>query len=284
MTRFQPNWLQAGSYAASQDRAVLGALWPSAACTGLIVSPVSGTTVQIAPGTAAVPSANGTGTVLCHSDAVEQVILPAAGSTARTDLIVVDPRSVDLGGTAEEDFRFWYVQGVEGAGVPSAPTGQLVLAQVNRPGGSATIAPVDIIDVRPFGGLSVPAPPIKAGIFDMYMGSLNAGTYDGATFDLPAPDVPCQMVGVTGGTHGYGALTSTMTYEIRRRDTNVSIMTPASSGAVHAPSGQMMGVASFPLSIARIDPGQVIGLYIHVVIASSNNWCAPRMNWQLLPL
>ena len=30
MTRYTPQWFQAGSYAASVDRRLIGALWPSA--------------------------------------------------------------------------------------------------------------------------------------------------------------------------------------------------------------------------------------------------------------
>ena len=89
MTRHTPLWEQSGSYAASDDRGLLSALWPGPAVTGCaVLPPASGMTVTVDPGYAAVPSANGTGTVLCHSDAVETVadFLPRhrPGRTGRT--------------------------------------------------------------------------------------------------------------------------------------------------------------------------------------------------------
>ena len=84
MTRYTPLWEQAGSYAAGIDRRLLSALWPAAATTGLAVTATSGMVLAIAPGTAAVPSSNNTGSLLCVSDAIENVTLtaaPAAGNS-----------------------------------------------------------------------------------------------------------------------------------------------------------------------------------------------------------
>src|SRR2546430_166712 len=106
MTRYTPQWLQAGSYAASVDRRLLGALWPSPASTGCAVTVSAGMTVNIAPGQAAVPSQNITGSTPCSSYAVEQVTLssaPGAG-TNRYDLIICRPRGNDLDGGANTDF------------------------------------------------------------------------------------------------------------------------------------------------------------------------------------
>jgi hypothetical protein len=153
MTRFTPLWLQSGSYAGSVDRRLLGALWPAAASSGMAVTVASGTTVNIAPGSIAVPSVNNTGSVLCASDAQEQVILPTAPASgvSRWDLVIVRPRGTDLDGGGNNDFIFDYVSGAESASppIPNAPAGTAPLARINRPGGSAAIVPADIIDMRP---------------------------------------------------------------------------------------------------------------------------------------
>ena len=56
MTKYQPLWQQAGSYAASVDRGLLGSLWPAGGTTGAAVAAVANTMqVQAQPGTVAVP-------------------------------------------------------------------------------------------------------------------------------------------------------------------------------------------------------------------------------------
>jgi len=109
MTRHTPLWEQSGSYAASDDRGLLSALWPGPAVTGCaVLPPASGMTVTVDPGYAAVPSANGTGTVLCHSDAVETVadFLPAPpAGTDRTDLVVCQSRGATVPALPGERLR-----------------------------------------------------------------------------------------------------------------------------------------------------------------------------------
>jgi hypothetical protein len=159
MTRYTPLWLQAGSYAASVDRRLMGALWPNAASTGCLVTLASGMTVNIAPGTVAVPTQNATGSTLCVSDAIEQVTLagaPASGSN-RYDLIICQPRGNDLDAGANNDFIFTTVTGVAAATPtpPAVPAGAAALAQIYVPGGSASITAGNIVDRRP-GGLPIP--------------------------------------------------------------------------------------------------------------------------------
>jgi hypothetical protein len=155
MTRYTPQWLQQGSYPASVDRRLIGALWPSPASSGLAVTVASGMTVNIAPGQVAVPSSNNTGTMLCSSDAVEQ---PPALSAApaspnnRIDLIICQVRGNDLDAGANNDFLFTTVTGVAATTpvAPAVPANAVALAQIYVPGNSASIVAGNITDRRPF--------------------------------------------------------------------------------------------------------------------------------------
>jgi hypothetical protein len=153
MTRFAPQWLQADSYAASVDRRLIGALWPTPASTGCAVTVSSGMTLNVAAGQVAVPTPNNTGSVLCTSDAVEQVTLtaaPAAGNN-RIDLVVCQARGNDLDGGTNNDFIFTNVSGTVAASPtpPAVPAGSVALAQVYVGGGVAAIVPANITDQRP---------------------------------------------------------------------------------------------------------------------------------------
>jgi hypothetical protein len=160
MTRFTPQWLQSGLYAASVDRRLIGALWPTPASTGCAVTAASGMTVNIAPGQVAVPSANSTGSLLCSSDAVEQVTLAAAPGSGsnRYDLVTCQARGNDLDGGANNDFIFTTVTGVAASSpaIPATPNNAVALAQIYVPGGSASVTAGNITDRRP-GALAVPA-------------------------------------------------------------------------------------------------------------------------------
>ena len=161
MTRFTPQWLQSGSYAASQDRRLIGALWPAPASSGCAVSVSSGMTLNITAGQVAVPSQNNTGTTLCTSDAVEQIVIPAAPPSGqnRIDLVICQPRGTDLDGGANNDWIWTSVQGspaTAGSETPPAtPAGAVQVAQVRITGGSAALVAGNIFDTRP-GGLSLP--------------------------------------------------------------------------------------------------------------------------------
>jgi hypothetical protein len=156
MTRFTPLWEQAGDYAASVDRRLLGALWPRPASSGGAVTPGSGMTVSIAPGSVAVPTLNSTGSVLCVSDAVETVTLDPAPPTgnSRYDLIICQPRAADIDGGSNNDFIFDNVSGVAATSpaIPATPAGTVALARILVAGGSASIPSANITDIRP-GGL-----------------------------------------------------------------------------------------------------------------------------------
>jgi hypothetical protein len=153
MTRYTPLWLQAGDYPANSDRRLIGALWPVAAVTGMAVTPATAMTVNIAAGQAAIPAPNGTGSVLCSSDAIEQVTLsaaPASGSN-RYDLIVAQARGQDIDGGASNDWLFTAVQGSAAASpvAPAVPAGAVAVAQVYVAGASVTVTGANIADVRP---------------------------------------------------------------------------------------------------------------------------------------
>jgi hypothetical protein len=153
MTRYTPQWLQSGSYAASQDRRLISALWPGPASSGCLINSTTGMTVNIAAGQVAVPSPNNTGSSLCTSDANEQVTLTAAPASGlnRIDLIICRPRGTDLDGGANNDFIFDFVTGVAAASpvVPATPAGTVALAQIAVAGGSAAVVAGNITDVRP---------------------------------------------------------------------------------------------------------------------------------------
>jgi hypothetical protein len=158
MTRYTPLWEQSGSYAASVDRHLISSLWPNPASTGCALTAQAGTmTVNVAAGTVAVPSQNATGSTLCVSDAVEQVVIAAAPGSGqnRIDLVICRPRGTDLDGGANNDFIFDTVAGVPAASpvAPAVPAGTVLLGQVLVPGGSAAVTQANITDGRP-GGFS----------------------------------------------------------------------------------------------------------------------------------
>jgi hypothetical protein len=202
MTRHTPLWLQAGSYAAGDDRGLIAALWPSSASVGCAVTVSTGMTVNIAPGKVAVPSQNNTGSTLCYSDATEQVTLAAApgSGTNRYDLVTCQPRGTDLDGGANNDLIFTTVTGVAAATptVPATPAGQVALAQIYVPGGSASVTAGNIVDVRP-GGLNLkPAAPALARTYRNATGTIAAP--GGGV--LAADTVSFDPAGLTSGAGG----------------------------------------------------------------------------------
>lgn len=159
MTRFTPLWLQAGSYAASVDRRLMGALWPTAAVSGCAVTAPGGMDIAVAAGSVAVPLLGGVGSVLCVSDNVETVTLdpaPAAGLN-RIDLVICQARGADIDGGLNNDFVFDNVTGDPAATpvAPVVPANAVALASVYLVGGSAAVDPARITDTRP--------PPLNVG-------------------------------------------------------------------------------------------------------------------------
>ena len=147
MTKYQPLWQQAGSYAASVDRGLLGTLWPAGGVTGAAVAAVANTMqVQAAPGTVAVPMQAGQGTELCRWDAAADstVTLTAAppSGQSRIDVYCVQVRdnAVDAGGN--NDFLVSAVAGTPAASnptVPATPANALALANITVPGAAANL-------------------------------------------------------------------------------------------------------------------------------------------------
>ena len=169
MTRFTPLWQQNGQYAATEDRRLIGALWPAAAISGMSVSAAGGgMIVNVAAGTAAIPAPNSTGSLLCASDATEQIELDLAGSGGaenRIDLVVVALAGAEIGLAGDAGFEFQAVHGgfASAPSPPAVPAGCLALAQVYIAGGAVAIAPGNITDVRPTRQLAVPLPvPVGA--------------------------------------------------------------------------------------------------------------------------
>jgi hypothetical protein len=181
MTRYQPQWLQAGSYAAAVDRRLLQALWPAARAVGGLVAPglAGGMSLDAAPGQVAVPTANGTGTVLCSWDAPETVTLDPAppSGTNRVDLVVVQAYGQDLDGGARDEFVLAFVKGADGGGAPAVPANAVALAQVAVTGGAAAIVAGNITDTRP-AALAVPAPPADTAPRGLVASKTNPTTVD----------------------------------------------------------------------------------------------------------
>jgi hypothetical protein len=154
MAHFGPLWLQQGSYSAGSDRRLIGALWPSGGVTGMAVSPGgSGMSLAVAPGSCAVPTPNNTGSTLCATDAVDNsASCPAAPASGlnRYDVVTVLPRGNDLDGGANNDWILNVISGTAVASptVPAVPAGQLALAQIYVPGGSASVSAGNITDLR----------------------------------------------------------------------------------------------------------------------------------------
>jgi hypothetical protein len=153
VTRLPPLWIQAGDYAASVDRRLMGALWPRGAVEGMNVgSDGAGLYVLVTEGSAAVPVARyGSDDVqvaLCAlTGAWEQVALQPAPppGTDRIDAINIWVRSDDATGGAEND---WTCEAWPGAPAPSPVPpdiagirglGRLPIALVYVAGGAAVI-------------------------------------------------------------------------------------------------------------------------------------------------
>jgi hypothetical protein len=147
-------WIQPGVYPATADRRILGALWPNGGSQGADVSVVSGNTLRVSPFTVAIPSVNGTGSVVCVSDDFEQILMPNAPAAGlnRFDLLIIRPRAVDLGTGPNNDFILDFVEGQVAPSPPwpDAPPGTLALVRIWRPGGTAAIDFGWMTDIRPF--------------------------------------------------------------------------------------------------------------------------------------
>jgi hypothetical protein len=171
MTRYQPLWQQAGSYAASQDRSLMSAIWPQNGVVGGVVSAVANTlTVSVAPGTAAVALQAGQGSALCRWDAAEVPPAlasgPATGNT-RIDVIYLQVRDNAIDAGANNDFVFLVAQGVPATSnpaIPAIPANALALANVVVPALAANLNAATITDQRTLLALGAGAStPLGAG-------------------------------------------------------------------------------------------------------------------------
>jgi hypothetical protein len=160
MARYAPLWQQFSSYAASQDRSLIAALWPSGGLRGGAVTAVANTmTASVAPGTIAVPLQAGQGSALCMWDANETVTIAAAppSGQSRIDLVVAQVRDNALDSGGNNDFIFSAVTGTAAASnpaVPAVPTNAAAVAQVLVPGAAGNLNTATI---------TMPSSPLSPG-------------------------------------------------------------------------------------------------------------------------
>lgn len=151
MTRYTPNWIQQGNYAAVNDRRLIGAIWPNEGVSGMVASAGAGMTVNIAAGVAVV-NIGLYNACLCSSNATEAVVIPTAPpSNPRIDLIVCQVRSNELDGGPNNDWLFQVVTGTPAASPvpPAVPARAVEIAQVLVPAGSVSVIAGNITDIRP---------------------------------------------------------------------------------------------------------------------------------------
>jgi hypothetical protein len=201
MTRYAPLWQQAGSYAASVDRGLIGMLWPAGGATGGAVTAVTNTmTVSVAAGTVAVPLQAGQGSALCRWDAAEVVTIAAAppSGQSRIDVVVAQVRDNALDAGGNNDFVFQAVTGtpaVSNPTVPATPTNALAMANVTVPGAAANLNSATLTDRRPVGHCEV----YEAGAQSMAAGAFTKVNYDtveaGNGFDLVNHWYVCPFAG-----------------------------------------------------------------------------------------
>ena len=153
-----PNWLQAGTYTAAQDRLNQQAVLNTAGVIGAgsLAVTAQGTpnmTVNIAAGWGAiVPTTSGLGMYGIYNDAtVVQTISAANGSNPRIDLIVATINDAQYSGAAN-NVVFTTVAGTPAASptVPTTPNNSIVLAQILVGTGVTSITTANITDRRSF--------------------------------------------------------------------------------------------------------------------------------------
>jgi hypothetical protein len=155
-------WAQNAAFPAAQDRQVLGAIWPTAAVTGMAAAVATLMNITVARGACSVPDPNTYGAAyLCISDATDTVTIGAAPPSGqnRIDVVTVMPRDSAVSGT----FNDWLYNIVVGTvavspTVPVVPAGQVAIVQVAVTGGATSLVAGNLTDIRP-GALAIPAPP-----------------------------------------------------------------------------------------------------------------------------
>jgi hypothetical protein len=144
-----PHWFDAGVASGSGAIAVRGGVTDGA---GLYVTPGTGMTVDVAPGSFVVPNtasgiAGGYQATLASSGVL--TIEAADPSNPRIDIIVA--QVIDNGNSTSSG-AVAYVEGTAAASpsVPSAPANSIVLAHIAVPAAATSIISGDITDERPF--------------------------------------------------------------------------------------------------------------------------------------
>jgi hypothetical protein len=127
--------------------------------------------------------------------------------------------------------------------------------------------------------------PILAGYQDHYQGSKNPGTYDSTRLNLPAPTVDANLFLWVGGHHGFGgAAGGTMNFTVRRGDTNQDLYGSGTLQNLAATSTAIPTSACLPGGTPiACAAGQVISIYFHYVVGTTNNYFAPKIMYQFFP-
>jgi len=287
LTRFTPQWLQSGSYAASQDRRLIGALWPGPASSGCAVSVAGGMTLNVAAGQVAVPTQNNTGGTLCTSDASEQIVIPAAPPSGqnRIDLVICHPRGADLDGGANNDWIWDSVQGTVAASpaVPATPAGTVAIYQVYVPGAAAALVAGNLTDVRP-GGLGGPFKPSPASVYmSKPVTGFPVSTQTMFTGTLPSLPVPGTLIATLYGAGGFTASgQSGILPDLKRTDLNASILA-YNNQTFNQPAGQMQAWA-VPLPPLAIPPGSAIPVSCTVQLTGATTiYCGAYLLGSVFP-
>jgi hypothetical protein len=278
MTRYTPQWLQAGTYPASLDRRLMQALWPVGACDGCAVGVSSGMTVTVAAGQIACPTANSTGVTLCTSDAQETVTLAAApaSGTNRYDLVICQPRGNDLDGGANNDFIFTSVTGSAAATptVPATPANAVAVAQIYVPGGSASVVAGNIVDVRPD---SLRAGPPQTWYGTNAGGVVLATTAPGTAHACLTATIPPGDYLIAAYTGGLSPLnTGNQIIAQIYRGTTATLLGQATDQRIQTPTGATGWAGMTCAAFSRMDPGGSVTFGVA-------GW-SPAANCQLRPI
>ena len=161
MTRYAPQWLQAGSYAGSQDRRLIGALWPGPASAGALATAIgSGSmTVSVAAGQVAVPPRTTRAPPCVRGTPPSKSPTPPKRPTTGSTSSPATPEAPTSTAAPTTTSSSTSCVGTAAAAPvpPAVPAGQVALCQVFITGGAAALTNANLTDVRP-GGLSVAAP------------------------------------------------------------------------------------------------------------------------------
>jgi hypothetical protein len=286
MTRYAPLWQQAGSYAATLDRSLLAALWPSGGATGGVVT-ASATTMQVtaAPGTVAVPLQSGQGVALCRWDANEVPTLAAAppSGQSRIDLVIVQVRDNALDAGANNDFIITNVTGVPAASAPATPatpTNAAVLAQVLVPGAVANLSTATVADRRGY-----PLNPAVTPYLSVYLSTaqvFGAGVFSMVPYDQVETGVGWAPNTFTVTTPGLYLVTAThvfngnitMTASVYKNTTEYKRGTTPNPSS--NPSGQ---VTAFVPTVA----GDKLAIGVFANVSATSNpgsaYCWAQFRW-----